>query len=130
MGRAEAAGTAGGSSQGGGSGQAAPTRPERQGATGEGAAGPAGARSGRLDLSRAIGHFPTETLSDLKQGDAVMIVASNSTDGGNATAITLLSGVEQLLSAASAGQTTLAPWSLGGGEAEGESGGGPGGGGR
>lgn len=80
-----------------------------------------GARGGaaRMDLSRIINRLPTETTADLKQGDAVMIVASNS-DTGQPTAITLLSGVEQILASSPAGGTTLSPWSLGG---EGEGGG-------
>ena len=86
-------------------------------------------RTGKVDLSRVINRLPTETLGELKPGDAVMIVASNAPDSDRATAITLLSGVEQILSSSTAGQTTLSPWSLGSGEAEGgEAGGGAGGG--
>ena len=74
------------------------------------------------DLSRMISHLPAEPLSDLKPGDAVMIVASNS-GGGEPTAITLVSGVEQILAAHPSGETTLSPWNLGGGEGAGEGGG-------
>ncbi len=70
---------------------------------------------GGADLSRAMARFPTETVADLHNGDAVLLVASNS-QGSQLTAITLLSGVEQLLSATPAGAAplTLSPWSIGG----------------
>ncbi len=43
-----------------------------------------------------------------------MIVASGST-GGQYTAITVLSGVEPLLTGPAGSEPTLSPWSLGGG---------------
>ncbi len=75
------------------------------------------------DLSRMVNRLPPETLSSLKPGDAVMIVASNG--GGNAepTAITLLAGVESVLAAHPTGETTLSPWNIGGGEGAAEGGG-------
>lgn len=76
-----------------------------------------------------MNRLPTETLGELKPGDAVMIVASDG-QGGRPTAVTLLSGVEQILAAHPSGETTLSPWSLGGEGSEGGdvSGGGEGGG--
>ena len=87
--------------------------------------GPAnGARGGAgMDLSRIMNRLPTETITDLKTGEAVMIVASNGSQSGQPTAITLLAGVEQILAAHPAGETTLSPWSLG---SQGEGGGGEG----
>jgi hypothetical protein len=81
-----------------------------------------------MDLSQMLSRLPTETLSGLKVGDAVMIVATSSTDGAE-TAVTLLVGVDPILRASPSGQTmTLSPWSLGGGgEGGGEGGGGAGG---
>ena len=76
-----------------------------------------------MDLSRMLNRLPTETLAGLKPGDAVMIVASDAPHTSQPTAITLLAGVEQVLAAHPAGETTLSPWSLGGG-GEGEAGGG------
>jgi co-chaperonin GroES (HSP10) len=90
---------------------------------GEGAGGYSGRRAG-FDLSAMLSRLPTETLAELKPGQAVMIVATQ--DGvSNPTAITLLSGVEPILSATPAGQQpiTLSPWNLGGGEAENAAGG-------
>ena len=87
------------------------------------------ARSGRagMDLSQMLSRLPTETLAGLKVGDAVMIVATSSTDGAE-TAVTLLAGVDPILRASPNGQTmTLSPWSLGGGGEGGGEGGGGGG---
>ena len=102
---------AGGADRGGmpaGGGVAAPT------GAGAGAGRP---RTG-MDLSRMLARLPTLSLGDLKNGDAVMIVASPGAD--SFTAITLLSGVEALLTAP-AGQApiTLSPWNMGTPEAGG-----------
>jgi hypothetical protein len=76
------------------------------------------ARAGRagMDLSQMLSRLPTETLAGLKAGDAVMIVATSPSAGSNqATAVTLLAGVESILSASPNGETmTLSPWSVGG----------------
>ncbi len=73
---------------------------------GGGRAGGAGAgadgarRSAGMDLSQMIGSLPSMTLADLKNGDAVMIVASEPSPGSSTvTAITLLAGVEPILTA-------------------------------
>ena len=94
-------------------------RPAGSGGAGSGTGGGSG-RSG-MDLSRMLPHMPAATLSALKPGDAVMIVASNNPQSSQPSAITLLVGVEQILAAHPAGETTLSPWSLGGG-GEGEAG--------
>jgi hypothetical protein len=61
-----------------------------------------------------ISRMPSSTLSDLQKGEAVMIVATEGSDSVPSTAITLLAGVEPILQAAPAGNTTLlSPWSLG-----------------
>lgn len=89
---------------------------------GPGVAGPGGAgRSAGADLSQMVSRLPAETLADLKVGDAVMIVASQADPGSmQVTAVTLLSGVEPLLAAASSGspEMTLSPWSVGSGAPE------------
>ncbi len=81
------------------------------------AGAPAGAGESRragMDLSRMLARLPQVTLAELKPGDAVMIVASMGR-GDSLTAITMLAGVEQLLSApgASTQPITLSPWTLG-----------------
>ena len=72
------------------------------------------ARAG-MDLSRMLARLPVEQLAEMKPGEAVMIVASEGRSTDALTAITLLSGVEQLLSSTSASSApiTLSPWNLG-----------------
>lgn len=115
-GGAAAAGT-GGAAQGGG-GQGAGQSGSSAG--GQGAPGGPG-RQGGGDLSQMLARFPTVALTDLKVGDAVMIVGSQP-DPGNpqVTAVTMLAGVEPLLAASPSGSAmTLSPWSVGGGAPEG-----------
>jgi hypothetical protein len=88
---------------------------------GYGAGGPGGAgRAGRAgaDLSQMLARLPTETLAGLKTGDAVMIVATSPADSSQSTAVTLLAGVEPILTASPEGEMTLSPWSVGGGSPE------------
>ena len=68
-----------------------------------------------------ISRLPAETIAGLKVGEAVMIVASSSADDPNkSTAVTLVVGVDPILTAAPQGEgPTLSPWSVGGGVPEG-----------
>jgi hypothetical protein len=80
------------------------------------AGGMGGTRSGGApDFQQMLSRMPTVALTDLHKGDAVMIVATQGTPSGGATAITLLSGVEPILQAAPSGSQAmmLSPWSLG-----------------
>jgi hypothetical protein len=90
-----------------------------QGSRGAGGGRPGG--NGPPDFQRMLSRLPNSTLADMQKGDAVMIV---STEGGAAdavTAITLLAGVEPILTAApSRSASLLSPWSLNAGGAEGE----------
>ena len=62
-----------------------------------------------------ISRFPTTTLANLKNGDAVLIVATEPTPGSTTvTAVTLLSGVEPILTANPNGGVNLGGWSMGG----------------
>jgi len=77
---------------------------------------------GAPDLQQMLQRVPSATLTDLQKGDAVMIVATEGKEPGQVTAISLLSGVEPILSASpndSQASTLLSPWNLGtsGGEA-------------
>lgn len=104
--------------QGGGEGA---SRANGQGTGyGGGGRGPgSGARTG-ADLSAMIPRLPKTALADWKPGEALMIVASGNS-GGPYTAITVLSGVEPLLTGPAGSEITLPPWSSagGGGEAAG-----------
>lgn len=96
---------------------------------GEGQQGAAaGARRAGMDLSQMLSRLPTETVAGLKPGDAVMIVATSpSGQSMQSSAVTLLAGVEPILTAAPSGEgMTLTPWSVGGGEPSMGEGAGPG----
>ena len=98
--------------------QGAPTggAPGGQGGFGGPPGGPGGARAGGApDFQRLLNRMPTATLADLKKGDAVMIVATQGTDAGGVTAITLLSGVEPILTASPSASQALfsGSWNLG-----------------
>jgi len=66
--------------------------------------------------------LPDSTLADLQKGDAVMIVSTEGGDSDAVTAITLLAGVDAILTAAPSrsASTLLSPWSLGASAGEGE----------
>jgi hypothetical protein len=69
-----------------------------------------------------ISRLPAVTLADLQKDDAVMIVSTTGADGNEVTAITLLSGVDPILTASPNGMgaaALLSGWNLsapGGGE--------------
>ena len=67
--------------------------------------------------------LPAVTVSDFQKGDAVILVSTQGNDT-EVTAITLVGGVEPILTATSgrAASTILSPWSMssGGGEGEGQ----------
>ena len=72
------------------------------------------------DFQQVIRRMPSATINDLQKGGAVMIVTTNGAPGQEVTALTLLSGVEPILTAAPT-QTSanlLSGWSMGGGEGE------------
>ncbi len=80
--------------------------------------GPGGNRpgAGQADFQQIVNRMPAATLADFKKDEAVMIVATEGTTTGQATAITVLGGVEPILAATPTGgqAMTLSPWSLGG----------------
>jgi hypothetical protein len=89
---------------------------------GEGASGASGAQrpGGRGDFQQMLSRLPAVTIADLQKGSAVMIVATEGTATSPPTAITLLTGVEPILTAAPKGGQAamlLSPWNLGGGDA-------------
>jgi hypothetical protein len=117
------AGAAGGGrvGEGGGEGSAHGSGGPGSGA-GDGSGRPAGG-----DLSQMVSRLPAGAVSELKVGDAVMIVASQADPGSpTVTAVTLLSGVEPILAATGSGTPamTLSPWNVGSGSPDGGGGGG------
>src|ERR1700674_2341140 len=91
---------------------------------GQAAGVPGGGQSGNgpPDLQRMLSRLPNSTLADLQKGDAVMIVSTEGTDSGPVTAITLLAGVDPILTASpnQSASTLLSPWSLNASGGEGE----------
>ena len=107
-------GPAGASPSGAGAGGSASSASQPGGGPPPGDAG--GSRpSGGPDFQQMLNRLPAATLADLQKGDAVMIVATQGTAAGGVTAITLLSGVEPILtSSSSATQAALlSSWNLG-----------------
>jgi hypothetical protein len=78
--------------------------------------------NGPPDLQRFLGRIPASKLADLQKGEAVMIVSTLGADSGAVTAITLLAGVEPILTASPNrnGSMLLSPWTLSGSGGESE----------
>jgi len=91
----------------------------REAAPGGPGGAPGGGPRGGGDFQQIVNRLPQVTLADLQKGEAVMLVSTEGTSSGQVTAITLLGGVEALLTAAPPGSQafTLSPWALGGGAA-------------
>jgi hypothetical protein len=77
-----------------------------------------GARGGQGDLSQMLERSPTATLADLKAGDAIVVLSTEGATQGKITAITMLAGVEPILTRPGTREMSLGGWSLnaGGGE--------------
>jgi co-chaperonin GroES (HSP10) len=75
-----------------------------------------GGGGGTPDFQQILSRMPSVTLADLQKGDAVMLVATEGSATSAPTTITLLAGVEPILTAAPSGAaaaTILSPWNLG-----------------
>jgi Domain of unknown function (DUF5666) len=119
---ARAKGAGAGGPGGAGSGAQAPAQSAGAAGGESRPGGMGGGRSAGGDLSQMLARLPNVTLADLKVGDAVMVVGSESEPGSNkVTAVTMLSGVEPILAATPSGSPamTLSPWNVGGGAPEG-----------
>jgi hypothetical protein len=77
-----------------------------------------GNRGGQGDLSQMLERSPSATLADLKAGDAIVVLSTEGATQGKITAITLLAGVEPILTRPGTREMSLGGWSLnaGGGE--------------
>ena len=109
----------GGSGQGASS-SAGAARPGAEAQTGRGPGGGAGG-NGPPDLQRMLSRLQNSKLADLQKGDAVMIVSTEGGPSDGVTAITLLAGVDAILTAApNRSASLLSPWSLSASGGEGE----------
>ena len=96
--------------QGGPGGRAAGSPPEGRGGM--------GGRGGGGDLTQMLDRVPKVTLADLKPGDAIIMLSSVGNTPDQLTAITLLAGVEPILTKPGTREMQLGEWSLGGGLGE------------
>jgi len=101
---------------GGGSGMAAGQSGGQGGPGGPGGSWRGGGSGGGTpDFQQMLNRMPAIAVADLNKGDAVMLVATEGNDASGPTAITLLAGVEPILTAAPAGTSAvsiLSPWNL------------------
>ncbi|MGA8150922.1 MAG: hypothetical protein WB952_08230 [Terriglobales bacterium] len=80
-----------------------------------------GRPGGPPDFQQMLNHMPVVALSDLQKGNAVIIVATEGTANSQPSAITLLTGVEPILTASPDGNRAamlLSPWNLSGAGAD------------
>lgn len=70
------------------------------------------------DFQQMLSRMPALSISDLNKGDAVMLVATEGSATSQPTVITMISGVEPILTASpgAGASMILSPWNLGGGE--------------
>ena len=71
---------------------------------------------GPPDFQQMLSRMPAVKVTNLNKGDAVMLVATEESSAAGPTAITMLAGVEPILTAAPPGTnavTLLSPWNLG-----------------
>jgi hypothetical protein len=117
--------------QPGAAGQAAASASSANAKPGDATAGGGGGgqrAGGRGDFQQMLGRLPAVTIADLQKGSAVMIVATEGSATNSPTAITLLTGVEPILTAAPKGGQAamlLSPWNLSGSGGEAGGGGNP-----
>jgi len=76
-------------------------------------ADPGGTRGGPPDIQSMLERMPAFDIAELKSGDALIIASSDSRTPGQVTAVTILGGVEPLLTAPAASQREmLGTWNL------------------
>jgi uncharacterized protein DUF5666 len=114
---AEAGRWQGGGQQGGGQGwQRGNGAGGGPGGGGQGGFGGVRGGNGTPDFQQMLARMPAMQLTELNKGDAVLLVATEGGSGAGPTAITLLAGVEPILTAAPPGMnaaaTVLSPWNL------------------
>jgi hypothetical protein len=86
-------------------------------ASGRGGGAPAAAGQG-TDLSQILDRLPVISLADLKPGSAIILTGSLQADASHITAITIVSGIEPIVTSGSASVANLiGGWNLGGADA-------------
>jgi hypothetical protein len=113
-GRGTGAGAAGGPPAGGPP-AGGPAGGEGRGGFGGGRGG-AGSGRGPGDLQSMIERIPPITAADLKTGDAIIISSTVGASADQVTAITLLAGVEAILTKPGTREMSLGDWNVGGGD--------------
>jgi hypothetical protein len=73
-----------------------------------------GGRGGGEDLTQMLERVPAMTLADLKNGDAIIVLSTVGASADQMTAITMLAGVEPILTKPGTREMQLGGWSLGG----------------
>jgi len=104
---------------GGGNGEQSQTAARQGGGDQQPGAGGPGRPGGTPDFQQIIRRMPAASLADLQKGDAVMIVTTDAASGQDVIALTLLGGVEPILTAAPTQATAanlLSGWSMGAGD--------------
>ena len=105
-----------GANQGEGGGRGA----GRGGSSGAPGGAPGGGRGRGGDIGQVFDRAPVVALSDLKKGDAIVVLTTAGSTPGRVTAVMLVAGVEQLLTSPAAARDVMSGWNLGGGGGGGE----------
>jgi hypothetical protein len=82
---------------------------------GGGFGGGRGGRGGAADVQAMFDRAPAITVADLKQGDAIIVSSTVGASSDQVTAITLLAGVEPILTKPGSREMSLGDWNGGGG---------------
>lgn len=80
---------------------------------GEGPGANSGQRQGGgADFQQMLSRMPQAKITDLQKGDAVYVLATQGDETSAAHAITLVSGIEPIITASPSSASVLSPWSL------------------
>jgi hypothetical protein len=87
-----------------GGGAGGQTPPARGGGQGVGPGGPGGGRGGGMNLQDMLERLPTIAIADVKVGDTIIVSSTKGADPTRLTAISLISGADNLLNMLAARQ--------------------------
>lgn len=88
----------------------------RQGGGGRGGDNPGGGRGrGASDLQQVLDRSPIITMADLKVGDAIVVSSTVGASADKVTAISLVAGVEPIITKPGTQEMSLGDWNLAGG---------------